>query len=55
MDGSFEVKNDLYSIIASVDFAKTPIWTRHHPVRDCIYDEIKVCKDKGIVAKELCD
>ena len=55
IDGSFEVKNDLYGVIALVDFAKTPIWTRHHPVRDCIYDEIKVCRDKGLVAKELCD
>lgn len=50
VDGNILIKDDLNKFIAQYDLEKVPFYTRVHPKRDCIYDEMEAClqanKDK---------
>lgn len=41
IDGNLQVKRDLNEFVAQYDLSKNVLYTRVHPVRDCIYDEAK--------------
>lgn len=39
VDGNIRVTGDLSELAAEYDLEKTPLFTRIHPSRDCVYDE----------------
>lgn len=43
VDGSFQIIGDLMKFIEQYDLEKTSLYTRIHPIRDCIYDEAEAC------------
>ena len=50
VDGNILIKDDLNKLLAEYDLDKVPFYTRIHPKRNCIYDEMEACwklnKDK---------
>lgn len=43
IDGSFQIIGDVLDFIRQYDLEKSPLYTRIHPQRRCIYDEAKAC------------
>ena len=43
IDGSFQIIGDILDFIRQYDLEKSPLYTRIHPQRRCIYDEAKAC------------
>lgn len=43
IDGSFQVVGDIMKFVSQYDLVKTPLYTRVHPHRNCIYEEAKTC------------
>lgn len=43
IDGSFQVLGDVAQFIQQYDLEKTPLYTRVHPARRCIYEEANTC------------
>lgn len=39
VDGNITVTGDLMRLLAEYDLSKTPLYTRIHPSRNCVYDE----------------
>lgn len=44
IDGSFQIIGDLKKFVEEYDLRKSPLYTRIHPSRNCIYDEAEACK-----------
>ena len=53
VDGNILVKGDLNKFISQYDLSKTPFYTRIHPKRNCIYDEMEACVRAGKDKKEI--
>ena len=53
VDGNILVKGDLNKFIAQYDLDKVSFYTRVHPKRDCIYDEMEACARAGKDKKEI--
>ena len=43
IDGSFQVVGDIMKFVSQYDLGKTPLYTRVHPHRNCIYEEARAC------------
>ncbi len=43
VDGSFQICGDLLEFVQKYDLEKTPLYTRVHPARKCIYKEAEAC------------
>ena len=56
IDASFQVVGDIMKFVSQYDLEKTPLYTRVHPHRNCIYEEAKACislkKDQKKVIEE---
>lgn len=56
VDGSIQIIGDLKDFISQYDLEKTPLYTRIHPARKCIYKEAKTCialkKETKLVADQ---
>lgn len=44
IDGSFQIVGDLKKFVEEYDLSKSPLYTRIHPSRNCIYAEAEACK-----------
>ena len=58
IDGSFQICGSLVDFVRQYDLSKTPLYTRVHPQRNCIYEEAKVCiamhKDsRAVIDKQI--
>ena len=53
IDGNILVKGDLNSFISHYDLSQVPFYTRAHPCRNCIYDEMEACKQLGKDKSEI--
>ena len=53
IDGNICIKGDLNKFIAQYDLETVPFYTRVHPKRDCIYDEMEACLRAGKDKKEI--
>lgn len=42
IDGNIRVKGDLRKLLSETDFSRTPLYTRIHPSRKCVYDEAEM-------------
>lgn len=47
VDGNIKIIGDLQNFVNEYDFDKTPLYTRIHPCRNCIYDEADACMELG--------
>lgn len=43
IDGSFQVIGDVVKFVQQYDLEKSPLYTRVHPQRRCIYEEGEAC------------
>jgi hypothetical protein len=39
VDGNLTIMSDMFGFVSKYDLSATPIWTKKHPSRRCIYDE----------------
>lgn len=53
IDGSFQIIADILDFIRQYDLEKSPLYTRIHPQRRCIYDEARACIDLKKDSKEV--
>ena len=53
VDGNILIKDDLNKLLAEYDLDKVPFYTRIHPKRNCIYDEMEACLELGKDKKDV--
>lgn len=53
VDGNFQIIGDFMKFVSQYDLEKTPLYTRVHPHRNCIYEEAKACIDLKKDQKEI--
>lgn len=59
VDGNIQIKDDLNKFISQYDLTQNFLYTRIHPIRNCIYDEAEAClrlnKDyNSIIEQQIC-